>query len=305
MMKTFLLSLIAICFSILETSGQEFIPLWHEENSQYNTCVSTKDSMNNEIIYKVRTPGIYVFHPSEFTRNGSAVLIIPGGGYAHQAYRLSGFEIAKWFNTIGVTAFVLKYRLPMAGESAPSNNIPLEDAQRAMKIIRGNHTAYKINKDKIGTWGCSAGGHLAACLSTMNDICGYTGDSIDTIATRPNFTMLISPVISMETHAHKSSRDNLLGKLNNDTLKTMFSCENRVQETTPPAFIVHAADDRTVSCFNSILYFKALKEHHVENSSLHIYPKGGHGINLTNNPDMTGTWTELAIKWLKSIGLLQ
>lgn len=295
----------AVCFCTLETSGQEFIPLWHGGNSQYNKCVSTKDSMNNEIIYKVRTPGIYVFRPSAFTRNGSAVLIIPGGGYAHQAYRLSGFEIAKWFNTIGITAFVLKYRLPMAGESASSYNIPLEDAQRAMKIIRGNHATYNIDKDKIGTWGCSAGGHLAACLSTMDDICETTGDSLDTIATRPNFTMLISPVISMETYTHKSSRENLLGSICNDSIRTMFSCENRVQETTPPAFIVHAADDRTVSCLNSILYFKALKEHNVGNSSLHIYPKGGHGINLTNNPDMTSTWTMLAIKWLRSIGFSQ
>lgn len=260
--------------------------------------------MNHEIIFTVKTPGIYAFLPSDFTRNGSAVLIIPGGGYAHQAYRLSGFEIAKWFNTMGITAFVLKYRLPLAGKSGMYHSAPIEDAQRAMKIIRGNHAHFKIDRNKIGTWGCSAGGHLAACLSTMDDVISHTGDTLDTIPARPNFTILVSPVISMDEYAHKSSRENLLGKFCNNNEKAMFSCEKRVTAETPPAFIIHAANDRTVSYINSVMYFTALQNKGIKNSSLHIYPKGGHGINLTNNPDLTDTWTALAAKWMKELGIL-
>ncbi|MCM1355589.1 MAG: alpha/beta hydrolase [Staphylococcus sp.] len=273
--------------------SQDFVPLWSDEELIEMDGVGEMDSLNNEIIYKVNRPGLHIFTPSDFTRNGSAVLIIPGGGYAHQAYRLSGFEIAKWFNTLGVTAFVLRYRLPAASKTDRRSMVPLEDARQAMKMIRANHAVYGIDPDKIGVWGCSAGGHLAASLSTMPE---NSSDSI----TRPAFAILVSPVISMGDYGHKSSRENLLGEfVDKPELRDRYSCQKNVTGSTPATFIVHAADDRTVSCVNSILYFKSLTDNGVKGSSLQIFPSGGHGINLTNNPCMTNLWTTLLVSWLK------
>lgn len=300
-MKT-LLSITFILIYSIKVSSQKFIPIWDNEKMPYCKGIEIKDSMDNELIYKVGLPGLYIFTPSKFIKHRSAVLIIPGGGYAHQAYRLSGFEIAKWFNTQGITSFVLKYRLPQSKDNDTCYKVALSDAQKAIKYIRINSEKLGIDTDKIGVMGCSAGGHIAACLSTIKEDWSKINDK-DTVSYSPNFAILISPVISMSEYVHRSSKHNLLGDTKNKEIIDMFSCEKQVSRITPPTFIIHALNDQTVSCNNSILYFKSLEKEKIKNCCLLIYPDGGHGINISNNPDITSTWLNLLQKWLLHISV--
>lgn len=302
-MKT-LVSIMFALLSPLSIMAQEFVPIWNDREMPHSKGIEVKDSMDNEIIYKVGTPGLHVFTPSKFIKRKSAVIIIPGGGYAHQAYRLSGFEMAKWFNTLGITSFVLKYRLPQSIDNDTCYKVALADAQRAVKYIRANSEQLGIDTGKIGVWGCSAGGHLAACLSTIKEDWSKPYDKDNTISFRPNFAILVSPVISMTEHVHKSSKDNLLGNTQAKDIADMFSCEKQVGKDTPPTFIIHALNDKTVSCNNSLMYFESLEKKKIKNCSLHIYPNGGHGINITNNSDITSTWLSLLQKWLSLISMI-
>jgi len=293
--RLWLFSLLSLISGLL--FSQEFIPIW-EDRMPNSKGLLLKDSIANERIYQVGTPGMYVFCPSKAENKGTAVLIIPGGGYARLAYQISGFQIAKWFNTLGMTAFVLNHRLPQSPDVVESYKAPLQDAQRAVKYIRSNAAEWDINIDRIGVLGSSAGGHLAACLSTFTEDWSAIGDKIGSVPYTPDFTILISPVISMNEYIHTGSRDNLLGKNASQEIKNMFSCETRVTEKTPPAFIVHATNDKSVSPMNSVLYYSALKNKNIPNSSLHIFPQGGHSIALRNNPGSANSWTTLLEKWL-------
>ena len=208
-------------------------------------------------------------------------------------------------STMGITAFVLNHRLPQSPDIVVSHQAPLMDAQRAMRHIRANAKRYGIDIDKVGVMGCSAGGHLSATLSTFDEDWGIGGDSLDAFSARPNFTILISPVVSMIEYTHKGSRDNLLGKEASQDLLRQFSCDKRVNKETPPAFLVHATNDRSVSPLNSILYYTALKQANVDKSTLHIFPEGGHNIALRNNPGTTQSWPQLAEAWLSEIGILK
>lgn len=298
---TYLIFWGVICCSL---NAQTFLPIWEKKTMPNSKGLAISDSIVNEIIYKVGDPGMYVFEPSKSTNTGSAILIIPGGGYGHLAYQISGFDIAKWFNSIGVTAFVLKYRLPQSIDVDTCYKAPLQDAQRALRYIRFHSNKWNIDENKIGVYGCSAGGHLSACLSTLTNDWSRIGDELDSISFIPNFTILVSSVIYMDEKGHKSSRSNLLGKYESKELQNLFSCETKVTQQTPPAFIVHALNDRSVSCLNSLAYFKALKENNITKSSIHIFPKGGHGINLRNNPGSSNYWTFLAEEWLKEIKVI-
>lgn len=298
-MKKRLLTILLSAGWILATSAQTFLPVWNG-NMPNSKGVEVKDSIANERVYRVGTPGMYLFEPSKAENKGIAVLIIPGGGYARLSYQISGWQLAKWFNTFGVTAFVLNHRMPQSPDVKVSYQAPLEDAQRAMRYIRSHATEYGIDVNRVGVMGCSAGAHLSACLSTFTEDWGRGGDAPDAQPFRPNFTMLISPVISMGEIAHKGSRDNLLGKNPSVALLHQFSCDERVTAQTPPAFIVHATNDKSVSSLNSILYYAALKKAGVMKMALHIFPEGGHSIALRNNPGTTNEWTTLAEGWLQS-----
>ncbi|MEJ5352530.1 MAG: alpha/beta hydrolase [Melioribacteraceae bacterium] len=299
-----LIILLSILMSI-SIYAQRFIPLWNN-NMPNSRGIEIKDSIANERIYRVSKPGIYEFKTPDSQNKKAAVLVIPGGGYVRLAYEVGGFQLAKWLNTLGINAFVLIHRLPQSPDVIESYKAPLQDAQRAMRYIRAHANEYGIDTNKIGVMGGSAGGHLAACLSTIKDDWSKVNDSLDVYSFKPNFTILISPVITMELpYAHKGSRDNLLGENPSEFLIKKFSCEQQVDSTTPPAFIVHAMDDNGVNCMNSIFYFTALKKNGKENkSSLHIYAGGKHNIGLRYNPLSTNTWSELAELWLKEISIL-
>ena len=283
---------------------QDFYPIW-QSNMPNSKSMIINDSIANERIYSVGIPGVDVFTTSDSENKKVAVLIIPGGGYARLAYKVSGWQLAKWFNTMGMTAFVLRHRLPQSADVNISYEAPLADAQRAMRYIRANADKYGIDINKIGVMGCSAGGHLSASLSTIKEDWGLGNDSLDNHSPIPNFTILISPVISMKQYIHKGSCNNLLGENPSDDLLTLFSCDEQVNSQTPPALMIHATNDRSVSVMNSILYYTALKKNNIKNSSLHIFPEGGHNIALRNNPGSTQTWPTLTEMWLREINILE
>ena len=284
--------------------SQEFIPLWPQKKMPNSKGIELKEKIINDRILQVETPGIYAFFTAREDNNGGAVLICPSGGYHHLTYDLGGFQLAKWFNTIGMNAFVLIYRLPNSPDLIECHKAPLQDAQRAMKIIRGNAEDWHIQRNRIGVMGASAGGHLSTTLATHPEDVSAIGDSLDDYPHDPDFQILISPVISMETYRHQGSLKHLLGDNPSERLIEKYTNELNVTSSTPPCFMVHAENDSSVSAHNSIIYYKALLEHQIP-ASLHIFPKGSHSIGLTNNPGSTQLWSTLCEAWLKEMGYCQ
>lgn len=295
-----LLSLINI--ASIASFSQNFIPLWPDGKKPNNNGKAVKDTIYNDRIWAVGTPGMYSFLVPKEENKGAAVLICPGGGYVRLSYLYNGYNLAKWFNTQGINAFVLISRLPHQKDLISRQTAPLQDAQRAMKIIRSNAMLWGINSQKTGVMGTSAGGHTAAMLGTRTDDVSLIKDSLDGYNFRPDFIILLSPVITMGKYTHKGSRDNFLGA---DTASVdmiqKYSNENNVTLATPPVFLVHAFNDKTVSVQNSLLFYNALIEKNV-NASIHIFPQGQHGINLINNPGSTELWYDLLRKWLVEMG---
>jgi len=303
-MNHLILSVILFLVSLpLVVAAQEFIPLWEKGKMPNSKGIELKDDIRNERIYQVGTPGFYAFFPSNQENKGAAVLICPGGGYQHLAYIISGMQLAKWFNTLGISAFVLNYRLPNSPDVRQREIAPLQDAQRAMRIIRSNAEKWQIKPDKIGVLGTSAGGHLAANLGTSTEDATKINDELDKFPFNPNFMILVSPVITMGEYAHTGSRKNLLGENPSRQLIEKYSLEKQVTATTPPAFIVHAADDKAVNPRNSLMFYNALLDKSIS-ASLHIFPNGGHAIALRNNPGSTETWTNLCEMWLTEMGFI-
>lgn len=304
-MRIIRLTYIFMVFIFNGLIAQEVVPLWdidsipNYQKSEGIEVISPGDIVS---IRNVQTPTLEVFLPSKRNANGMAVLICPGGGYSGVAYDWEGTDYAKWFNSQGIAAFVLKYRMPQAESVLSSHLAPIQDAQKAMRYIRFNATKFNINKNNVGVIGSSAGGHLASTLGThLNTSYYQPKDRIDNELTRPDFMMLIYPVISMKKEVtHKGSRRNLLGELPIEKLVLQFSNELQVTENTPPTFILHSGDDKGVPVENSIRMYKALVKNNVK-ATMHIFPNGGHGYSLGKNKKNTPDWTELAENWLQSL----
>ncbi|NOR87585.1 MAG: alpha/beta hydrolase fold domain-containing protein, partial [Bacteroidales bacterium] len=255
-------------------NAQEVVPLWSIESiPNYQKTEAQEVIPPRDIVFikKVQTPTLQIFLPSKQNANGMAVLICPGGGYSGVAYDWEGTDYAKWFNSLGIAAFVLKYRMPQAASVITSFKAPIQDAQRAIRYIRFNATKFNINKTKVGVIGSSAGGHLASTLSThINTIYYQPKDTIDSELTRPDFMMLIYPVISMKDGVtHNGSLKNLLGKIPSEALILQFSNELQVTEKTPPTFIIHSGDDKTVPVENSIRMYRSLVKNNVK-ATMHV-----------------------------------
>jgi acetyl esterase/lipase len=281
---------------------QEFISIWSNK-VPFSKNLNLKDSINNERIFEVGTPGMYAFFPSKQENKGAAVLIYPGGGYHHLAYNISGLQLAKWFNTLGISAFVLNYRLPVSANITQPAFAPIADAQRAMKLVRAHAKEWGINRNQIGVMGSSAGGHLAALQSNLSKDYSIVGDANDTLSFLPNFTILVSPVIDMGNFAHKGSKENLLGKTPSKEMIEEFSPQLNVTDKTPICFITDAFNDKTVNPQNSLMYYQALLNHKIP-TSFHVFPQGGHAIALRNNPGSTQLWTNLCEAWLIESGII-
>jgi acetyl esterase/lipase len=253
-------------------------------------------------ISKVQTPDISVFLPSKKNRTGAAVVICPGGGYYILAYDWEGEDIAKFWNSKGVTAIVLKYRLPTSEAQIEPYMSPLMDAQRAMRLVRFHAKDWGIDPGRIGIMGFSAGGHLASSLSTHYDSGDMKAiDPVEKVSCRPDFSILMYPVISFTGEfQHSGSRKALVGE--DKELMNYFSSELQVTKDTPPAILIHASDDQAVPVENSIRYYQALIKNGVE-AEMHIYPHGGHGFSLAVGKGHLEGWTERVNEWVRSLDL--
>ena len=230
--------------------------------------------------------------------NGTAVVICPGGGYGGHAIQPEGHGIAKWLNGHGVTGVVLEYRLP-----AGRHQVPLLDAQRAIRTVRANAKEWKIDPTRIGIIGFSAGGHLASTAAThFDDGDAKATDLVDRVSCRPDFAILIYPVITMDATTHQGSRHNLLGKDPSPKLIELYSNEKQVTAKTPPTFLAHAKDDTVVVPANSQMFHDAMKTHKVPSQYLEL-ASGGHGLNGYKGP-MWDAWQEKSLAWLAELKLL-
>ena len=288
-----LFTLLILVSTINSFSQTMKINLWPEGSIPLSIKNNIQEqSISTDIVRigKVQVPQIEVYLPNKKGATGQAVIICPGGGYSILAYDWEGTDIAKLFNAHGIAAFVLKYRLPDSLSSTAPDQVPLLDAKQAMRIVRSRADEWNINPDKIGIMGFSAGGHLASTLSTHFEE-----------TTKPNFSILIYPVISMDKNiAHMGSRNNLIGKHPSDEMIKLYSNELQITPKTPPTFIVHATDDNGVPVENSLYYYQGLKKNGVP-AEMHIYPTGGHGFGLALGKGALASWPSLMIAWLKEL----
>ncbi len=248
-------------------------------------------------------PTLTISLPSEDKANGAAVVICPGGGYGALAVDHEGKAIAEWLNSLGVAAFMVKYRLGSNGYRHPA---PLDDAQRAIRTVRARAAEWKVDPGRIGIMGFSAGGHLASTAGTHFD--KGKSDDPDPIARascRPDFLILCYPVVSLTTaYTHEGSKKNLLGEKPDQSLVESLSNENQVTAETPPTFLFHTDADGAVPSENSVLFYLALRRAKVP-AELHIYEKGNHGVGLAPNVPAVSSWPERCADWLRGRGILK
>ena len=264
--------------------AQEILPLYETSIPNSITSVNKEKSILGKDgvlrISDVSVPTLTMYKPEKSLDQGTAVIICPGGGYKILAASHEGVDVAKEMNKWGITAFVLKYRIPNDTIMPDKAIGPLQDAQRAIQIVREHAVEWNINPTKIGIMGFSAGGHLAASASTMYKKALIPNPNNTSL--RPDFSILIYPVISfMDSFTHKGSRLNLLGENPDLEMREKYSNELSVDSKTPPAFLVHASDDLSVPVQNSISYYQALLKFKIY-SNMIIYPHGGHGFGMIN-----------------------
>lgn len=286
-------------FNLSSAMAQKTFPLY--ENGIPNSKPSpNKEKATNDgilIISDVSVPTLSVYQPKKQNKAKSAVIICPGGGYGILAAGHEGSDVALALNKMGITAFVLKYRLPNDQIMADKTIGPLQDAQRALQIVRERGKEWNLDPKKIGIMGFSAGGHLAASASTLFEN-AYIDNQKQT-SLRPDFSILLYPVISFsDSLTHLGSRENLIGKNPSASLIKHYSCELQVTSNTPPAFIVHASDDDAVSVKNSLVYYEALLQKGVFSEML-LYPRGGHGFGM-HNKTTTDQWIDQLKHWMQS-----
>lgn len=291
-------------FFSLILSAQDNIPLWPKGKMPNSKGITLEHIEQRERITQVSEPKMLAFFPPKEEQNGSSVLIMPSGGYAKLTYNLGGIQLAKWFNTHGITAFVLIYRLPNSPDLLVSENGPIQDAQRALKLIRHHAGIWNLDINKVGVFGASAGGHLASTIATHHTDFSKINDGIDNVPFSPNFMVLVSPVISLGEYTHKGSLENFLGDHASSENIHEYSNEFHVTENTPSTILFHAQNDPAVNVMNSLLFYKEMIKHDVK-GSLHIFPKGGHNIGIYNESSLTDEWKTICAEWLKEIEIIK
>jgi acetyl esterase/lipase len=247
-------------------------------------------------------PKLTVYRASAATANGTGVVVCPGGGYRNLASDHEGKQVAEWLNTLGVSAFVLQYRVGPRYH----HPVPLQDAQRALRIVRARGPDFAVDPARLGILGFSAGGHLAATTGTHFDEGAAPAGTgpIDGQSARPDFMVLAYPVMSMAApYAHRGSVQNLLGDAPDPRLLEDLSNERRVTARTPPAFLFHTADDAAVPVENSLAFAQALHQAGVP-VELHVFPRGTHGVGLAPHDPVLSQWPGLCAAWMRAMGLL-
>jgi acetyl esterase/lipase len=253
-------------------------------------------------VSRVSVPTMIAFLPPKEKANGTAIIICPGGGYARLAASHEGTDVARLLNEWGVAAFVLKYRLPDDSIMQQKEIGPLQDAQRAIQLVRLNATKWNINVKQVGIMGFSAGGHLAATAGTHFEKAAIENKEHTNL--RPDFMVLLYPVISFsDSLAHMGSRNNLIGKNATEEKIKYYSNELQVTRKTPPVFIAHAKDDKTVKVQNSIAFYTAIRKSYIP-AEIHLFEKGGHGFGMINSttPDKWMDWLKI---WMERRELLK
>jgi len=281
------------------TKHIEVLPLYANAIPNATAAPDKEYSTNTDIlrIAKVSKPTMTLYKPDK--PNGKAVIICPGGGYGILAWEKEGTKVAELFISWGITAFVLKYRLPDDTTMIDKSIAPLQDAQQAIRLVRSNAAKWNINPKSIGIMGFSAGGHLASTAATHFS---YNADptTTDTASVRPDFAILLYPVVSFDQAiTHKGSKNNLIGPNPTAEKSAFYSNELQVTASTPPSFLVHAGDDGAVPVENSVRYYLACIKNKVP-VEMHLYPKGGHGFGL-NNATTTDIWMDRMHNWLNNL----
>jgi acetyl esterase/lipase len=251
-------------------------------------------------IANVSLPTLTVVPPAVDRPNGTAVVLCPGGGYSILSMAREGQQYAAWLSTLGITSFILKSRLQEWGHPAP-----LQDVLRALRLVRSRAAEFSIDPQRIGVMGSSAGGHLAASASTLFDHAdGRTGAALDAVNARPDFAVLVYPVITMTApEAHANSRRALLGAEPSPALLALTSLEQQVTAATPPTLLLHTQGDKTVPVQHSILYYQALTRAGVP-AELYLFEQGGHGIGMRDGLGTASAWPRRVEDWLRQRGLL-
>lgn len=253
------------------------------------------------IVRLISQPTLTIFLPEKEKATGASVIICPGGGYWVASMIKEGFAVAKQFNEYGVAAFVLKYRIPNDSSIVNKSIGPLQDAQRAIQLVRLHAAEWNVDENKVGIMGFSAGGHVASTAATHFQHSYIENDS--KINLRPDFAIFIYPVISFQDSiAHFGSKAQLIGKWPSKTLSDSFSNELQVTKQTPPTFLVHASNDDAVPVMNSIVYYEALLRFKIP-VEMHLYKSGGHGFGM-KNPTSNDLWMERCKNWMQSMRLI-
>jgi len=296
---------ITCIFSFIMINAQETIPLYTHEipNSRPTKDEEYPDTTEGIlIIHKITRPTLTIFLPPKEKATGAAVIIYPGGGYWIVAAGHEGYDVAKQFTEIGVAAFVLKYRIPDTATMLNKETGPLQDAQRAIQVVRENAKEWGVDKNKVGIMGFSAGGHLASTAGTHFKQ-SYIANPKN-INLRPDFMILCYPVISFtDSIGHIGSRDQLLGKTPTAEKIKEYSNELQITKETPPTFLMHAKDDDVVNVKNTLMFAKALSKNKV-NNEVYLYDKGGHGFGM-NNPTSSVKWMDKVERWMNVNGWLK
>lgn len=280
------------------------LPLWPKDRiPNHIASAEVEEHEHNGIlrISSVQEPSMEVYLPSKSNATGEAVLIFPGGGYGILAYDWEGTDIAKFLNGQGIAGIVVKYRLPSDTSQENKHDVPLIDAQRAMRLVRHNALSFHLDANRIGILGFSAGGHLASTLGTQfNEEVYKAIDEVDAVSARPNFMALGYPVITFGDGTHSGSKKNLIGENPSQEMVDRFSNEKNVTEQTPATFLFHASDDTAVPVENSLLFYRALNDKGVS-ATLFVYPKGGHGFSLALKDPFLRGWSDQMVQWIRNL----
>jgi acetyl esterase/lipase len=287
--------------TLLSSSAVEpvVIPLW-PEGVPGARDIGPERTEEGGRIFNVSNPTLTVYGPAIDRPNGTAVIICPGGGYGMLSFAREGIQFANWLSTLGVTAFILKSRLGEFGHPAP-----LQDVLRAIRIVRSRAGEFGVRSGRIGVMGSSAGGHLAASAATLFEhAAGKTGAALDAVSGRPDFQILMYPVITMDDPAaHAGSRENLIGAHPSPEARQLMSIEKQVTAATPAGLIIHTQEDQSVAVDNALLYFQALTRAGVP-GELYVFEHGVHGMGMKEGFGTASEWPKRAEEWLRGRGLL-
>lgn len=300
-MKCIALVVTLIFGTLVLTAQDKVLKVWPNGAPNHNGMDKPEEKYDGVRVRNVSEAEMYVYLPEKEKNTGAAVVICPGGGYMIEAMDHEGYDMAKWLKSRGVAGIVLKYRLPYGHHEIPSG-----DARQALRIVRKNAEAWGIDPTKIGIAGSSAGGHLASTVGTrFDDGNKESEDSFERMSSRPDFMLLLYPVITFsEEFGHMGSRKNLIGEGNDWKMVEEYSNELHVTPQTPPTFLVLADDDKGVVPRNSVEFYLALKENNVP-AEMHIFAEGNHGFGMNKKNLPVDQWPELFYNWLKAVKMIE